>query len=147
METLDLKIQNEAKVAPIKAVLDQMLKAQENQDLEAFTKSFSHDTDIVHFGTDIDEIWYNWSSFYEWMNEAIKTRADLTITEKNTHIRLNESENTAWYSQLLDTCFETKGEPVRIEGFRHTGVLEKIDKQWRIVQSHMSIPYTASNFD
>ncbi|MCU4175948.1 nuclear transport factor 2 family protein [Carboxylicivirga sp. N1Y90] len=147
METLDLRIQNKVKVAPIKAVLDQMLKAQESKDLEAFTMSFSQDTDIVHFGTDIDEIWYNWSSFYEWMAEAIKTKTDLTITEKNTRIRLNATENTAWYSQLLDTCFETKGEPTRIEGFRHTGVLEKRDNKWLIVQSHMSIPYTSPNID
>lgn len=142
METLELKIKINKKAAPVKAILDQMLYAQENKDLEAFIACFSHDINIVHFGTDIDEIWYNWSSFYEWMNRAILLKSDLIFTVKDTHISLNKSNDTAWYSQLLDTCYETKGEPRRLEGFRHTGVLEKRNNKWLIVQSHMSVPYT-----
>lgn len=37
----------------------------------------------------------------------------------------------------------TKGIAKRFEGIRFTGVLEKIEGNWYIVQSHMSIPYNS----
>lgn len=141
MNTLDVKIRNSEKAAPIKATLSKMLRAQENGDIKTFASSFAHDSQVVNIGTDLDEIWYNWSSFYEWMSDAIRNRKGYTITEKDTHIVVSKSGDVAWYSQLLDTCYETKGEPFSLEGFRHTGVMEKRDTDWVIVQSHISAPY------
>ena len=144
MNTLDVKTRNSEKVAPIKATLSKMLRAQENGDIKTFASTFAHDSQVVNIGTDLDEIWYNWSSFYEWMSDAIQNRKGYTITEKDTHIVLSKSGDVAWYSQLLDTCLETKGEPFSLEGFRHTGVMEKRDTDWVIVQSHISAPYTGN---
>lgn len=141
MNTLDTKVSNSEKAAAVKATLSKMLRAQEKGDLKAFASSFAHDKDMVNIGTDLDEIWYDWDSFYSWMNGAISKRNGYTITEKDTHITLNKTGDTAWYSQLLDTCLETKGEPFNLEGFRHTGVMEKRDNKWVIVQSHVSAPY------
>ncbi len=141
MKTLDVKIKDAEKVAPIRETLNKMLIAQEEGDHNAFAKTFAHDQDMVNIGTDLDEVWYDWNSFYHWMSQAIDKRKGYSITEKETHITLSKTGNVAWYSQLLDTCLETKGEPFNIEGFRHTGVMEKRDKEWLIVQSHISVPY------
>jgi len=126
--------------APIKAVLNELLRTQEEGDIKGFSNCFAQDENTINIGTDIDEVWIGWKDFFEWMKEAIQNKQDYTISEKNTRIFIGQSNDVAWYSQLLDTCFETKSEPVRIEGFRHTGVLEKRDKRWLIVQSHISVP-------
>jgi len=129
--------------APVKAVLNELLRAQEDGDIKAFSKCFAQDKNTINIGTDIDEIWIGWEDFYNWMKDAILHKLDYTISEKNTRIFIGKNNDVAWYSQLLDTCFETKSEPVRIEGFRHTGVLEKRDNKWLIVQSHISVPDNA----
>ncbi|WP_430809979.1 MULTISPECIES: nuclear transport factor 2 family protein [unclassified Carboxylicivirga] len=129
--------------APIQAVLDTMITAQEEGDLKTFSECFAKDENTLNIGADLDEIWYGWEDYYEWMSTAIRNKPDYTISSKNTRIQLSKDQNVAWYSQLLDTCFETKGEPFRLEGFRHTGVLEKRDGTWRIVQSHISVPDNA----
>ncbi|MCT4648288.1 MAG: nuclear transport factor 2 family protein [Carboxylicivirga sp.] len=146
METIN-SIGIDKKTAPILDVLDQLIKAQEKGDLKTFSSCFAQDENTVNIGTDLDEIWYNWGSFYDWMQSAIHNRSDYSITSKDTRIQLSKSEDVAWYSQLLDTCLETKGEPFSIEGFRHTGVLEKRNDQWLIVQSHISIPFNAKSIN
>ncbi|WP_439183468.1 nuclear transport factor 2 family protein [Carboxylicivirga taeanensis] len=127
-------------ITPIKTVLDTLITSQENGNLQEFCNCFAQDEHTMNIGTDIDEIWYGWTDFYEWMTHAIHNKPDYTISAKDTRIQLSNDKNVAWYSQLLDTCFETKGEPFRLEGFRHTGVLEKRNGQWLIVQSHISVP-------
>ena len=139
METIS-SFSIDQKTAPIMQVLDILIQSQEAGNLEAFSNCFAQDENTVNIGTDLDEIWYGWSSFYEWMGTAINNKPDYTVASKDTRIQIGKSNDVAWYSQLLDTCFETKGEPFRIEGFRHTGVMEKRDGRWLIVQSHISIP-------
>jgi len=126
--------------APIQAVLNELLRTQESADIEGFSKCFAQDESTINIGTDIDEIWIGWQAFYNWMKEAIQHELDYTILEKDTRIFIAKSNDVAWYSQLLDTSFETKSDPLRIEGFRHTGVMEKRGDSWLIVQSHISVP-------
>lgn len=139
MKTINTKTAS-PEINPIKKVLDTVLIAQEEGNLELFSQCFAQDEDTLNIGTDIDEIWYGWQAFQEWMTQAIKTKPDYSIAAKDTRIQLSQSKEVAWYSQLLDTCLETKGEPFRLEGFRHTGVLEKRNERWLIVQSHISVP-------
>ena len=57
---------------------------------------------------------------------------------KNLRINLSESGTVAWFSALLDDFGEWQGEPVGWEDARWTGVLEKRDGRWAIVQMHFS---------
>lgn len=66
--------------------------------------------------------------------KAIKTEI------KNLKINLSESGTVAWFSTLLDDIGEWKGEPYRWENSRWTGVLEKRNGEWVIVQMHFSLP-------
>lgn len=141
MKSTIVNTQESQRIAEIEAVLSKLLRSQEKGDIDDFADCFARDEDFVTIGTDIDEIWYDWATFFSWMKSAITKWKGYTITEKNTRITLSQDGRVAWYSQLMDTCFETKGEPVRLEGFRHTGVLEKRNGKWLIVQSHVSIPY------
>ncbi|TRX70273.1 nuclear transport factor 2 family protein [Carboxylicivirga sp. M1479] len=127
-------------IKPIKDVLDTLVIAQESGDINAFSKCFYKGNNITNIGTDIDEIWHDWESFYSSIKPALSSNSNYTIATKDTHINLSKNKDVAWYYQLLDTSIETKGEQQRLEGFRHTGVLEKINNSWQIVQSHVSLP-------
>jgi len=122
-------------------VLHKLVEAQETGNYKLFCECFWQHKGLINIGTDVDEYWTGWESFDAYMHKIIASRNGFKIYTRETKINLSADENVAWYSQLMDTCIETKGEPVRIEGFRHTGVLQKINKEWKIVQSHISVPY------
>ncbi|TAJ08065.1 hypothetical protein DMA11_21815 [Marinilabiliaceae bacterium JC017] len=147
MKTTNLSQADSLIVTQVKEVLHKLLRSQENGNITDFAECFAHDDDLVNIGTDLDEVWYDWPTFFSWMKEAITNRQGYTITEKDTRIVISNDKHVAWYSQLIDTCLETKGEITRLEGFRHTGVLEQRHGQWVIVQSHVSIPYTEPEAD
>lgn len=45
----------------------------------------------------------------------------------------------AWFSEVVDWEVLTSGEKTLIEGIRFTGVMEKINGEWLIVQFHSSV--------
>ncbi len=54
------------------------------------------------------------------------------------HINFSGEGNVAWFYCELDDMNEWKGEPANWMDTRWTGVLEKIDGQWRMMQMHFS---------
>jgi len=131
-------------VEAVKQVLNSLLKSQEQGDVETFANCFEHDASVVHIGTDIDEFFTSWREYFHWVDDVLLSRKGHEINAKDTRIRVSTNGQTAWYSQLIDTCYETRDEITRIEGFRHTGVLINTDKGWKIVQSHVSAPLNTS---
>lgn len=132
-------------VREIEKILQTLLQSQEKGDVESFSNCFFHDSSVVHIGTDVDEYFTSWRDYLHWIDDFLISRKGHEINAQNTKISLNEEQNTAWYSQLIDTCYETKGEITRIEGFRHTGVVIKTNNGWKIVQSHVSAPLIAES--
>ena len=124
----------------VKLLLRKLITAQETGDINAFSECFTHNNNAVHIGTDQDEIWYNWQDFFNLMKIQLEQHKGSTINHKNTTVHHNSTGDVAWYSQLIDRCPQTNGDDVCIEGFRHTGVMEKKDDKWMIVQSHISFP-------
>ena len=68
-----------------------------------------------------------------WMDPRFKATSfdirDLRITQAR-------SGGVAWFSAILDDCGEWDGKPSCWLDTRWTGVLEKRDGGWRIVQMH-----------
>jgi hypothetical protein len=134
------KSENDIRISDVRKVLETMIKAQEMGNWDLFSACFAQNEDVVHIGTDVDEFWIGWTSFKRWMKDAILQRKGCKIEVKDTQIGFNRTGNVAWYSQLIDTSLETKGELTRIEGFRHSGVMEFMDNRWQIINSHVSAP-------
>jgi ketosteroid isomerase-like protein len=59
---------------------------------------------------------------------------------RNLTINLSQSGDSAWFFCNLDDINTWKGEPACWENARWTGVLEKIDGKWVLVQQHFSFP-------
>lgn len=140
MEQTKAAPQKEEKANAVEKVLQKLLRAQENGDIETFASCFIHNNQVVHIGTDSDEYFTSWRDYFHWVEDVLMSRQGQEINEKATRINISQDGHTAWFSQLLDTCYETRGETTRIDGFRHTGVLINTSEGWKIVQSHISAP-------
>ena len=57
---------------------------------------------------------------------------------RDLRINMSESGTVAWWFCILDDINEWKGEPANWEDTRWTGVMEKRDGRWQIVQQHFS---------
>jgi len=53
-------------------------------------------------------------------------------------IVFSNSGDVAWFYGVLDDINEWNGQPANWENVRWTGVLEKRDGRWRLVQQHLS---------
>lgn len=54
------------------------------------------------------------------------------------HINFSQKKDVAWFFCYLDDINEWKGEPANWENARWTGVLEKRNGRWIVVQQHFS---------
>ena len=54
------------------------------------------------------------------------------------HITLSQNRDVAWWYCMLDDINEWNGESCSWENVRWTGVLEKRDDRWKIMQMHFS---------
>lgn len=70
-----------------------------------------------------------------WMNSDFKA---IRYEIKNLKIHFSKSGDVAWFFGMLDDINEWKGQPASWENTRWTGVLEKRNRNWMIVQMHFS---------
>jgi ketosteroid isomerase-like protein len=57
---------------------------------------------------------------------------------RDLHIHFSQNKDVAWFFCYLDDINEWKGQPANWENARWTGVLEKRNGKWIIVQQHFS---------
>ncbi len=70
-----------------------------------------------------------------WLNPDFKA---VRYKISDLKVNVSKSGSVAWFFCMLDDINEWKGEPANWENTRWTGVLEKRDGQWRMVQQHFS---------
>ena len=70
-----------------------------------------------------------------WMSDAFKA-TDFAI--RDLRLQFSESGTVAWYACLLDDHGEWNGKPSGWDNCRWTGVIEKREGKWVIVQMHFS---------
>ena len=99
----------------------------------------AHDPDFFIFHPDSKSTVVGWESmgklFAFWMDPRFKaTGYDI----RDLRIHLSRSGEVSWFSAALDDCGEWNGKPSCWKDTRWTGVLEKRDGAWVIVQMHFS---------
>jgi len=130
----------EAEKTAVKAVIDQYMQSWKNKDMEAFSKVMAHDSDMVNFGTDAAEKWIGWESLKESIERQNRSIDFEVISIRDEVIKVHNSGEVAWVSQIGDARGKAQGQPFRMEGWRVTTVLEKRAGNWVIVQFHISVP-------
>ena len=121
-------------------LLENYILANENQDFELIEAIWAPNDDIILYGTDSDERLTGWTNIKEAIKEQFGFISDTYISASNQFIKLNCTVNTAWFAETLNYNYMYKGTAHEYEGLRFTGVVAKIDKEWRLVQAHLSLP-------
>lgn len=124
----------------IQKVLELYISASESQDINLMSQVWAPDDDIVVIGTEGDENLKGWNNIKPVLTKQFTSFENTLISMRDQLININNDKTTAWFSAIVNYNFIYKGKALSFEGNRFTGVLEKRNNQWLIVQSHMSIP-------
>ncbi|MEN8224680.1 MAG: nuclear transport factor 2 family protein [Bacteroidota bacterium] len=130
-------------LSDIRLVLEQYELARESEDFTTVENTWAPDADIVLFGTEGDEQLVGFESIKKAMSKQFDEVENTLINISDQKIRINDQGTAAWFSEILDYNFIYLGENMSFEGIRFTGVLEKRDGKWKLVQGHLSVPYEA----
>jgi uncharacterized protein (TIGR02246 family) len=115
----------------IRAVFDQLLKAQNAGDAEWLRSMLSQRPDAVHIGTDAEEWWTS----KQVADAVAATAGGDDIQAVADDIDIHVQGDVAWAEGRGRFTNASGGErPLRM-----TGVLVREDGQWKIAQSHASI--------
>jgi len=103
--------------------------------------TMAHDEDLFIIWTGSTHITSGWKehekSFETWLDPRF---AAVRTEVRNLQVHLSRSGDVAWYSADLDDVVSWDGKTSKFgEGLRWTGVLEKRDGRWVIVQMHASL--------
>ena len=110
------------------------------KDRELQESTMAKDENLFYFWTHSDFTIIGWDQhvklFKVWMDPKFKaTHTDV----RDLRINLSRSSDVAWYSAMLDDLGEWDGRPLGDKDIRWTGVLEKREGKWVIVQMHASL--------
>lgn len=97
-----------------------------------------HDESLFIFNPD-SEVTSGWDSFQKgfdfWMDPRFKATS---MNMRDMRVNISPLGDTAWWSCVLDDLCEWDGRPVGWKDTRWTGVLQKREGKWIIVQMHFS---------
>ncbi len=98
----------------------------------------AHDPDLFMFNPDSTSV-LGWETFVRnfdlWMDPRFKATG---FDVRDLRVTFSRSADVAWWSGILDDLGEWDGKAVGWKDTRWTGVLEKRDGAWVIVQMHFS---------
>lgn len=134
--TVDLDLEKEK----VELVLEKYVIAMEKQDIDLVHEIWAEEPDIVVLGTNSDEKIVGWEQIRITLQRQFDSFNDTYISVRDQVININESGNTAWFSEIMNYNYIYQGKAKQFEGIRFTGVLTKKEGEWYIVQSHISIP-------
>ena len=132
--------QDETSMIEVQAVVDLYMEAFERGDSALFASLMADDEMMITFGTDAAERWVGKRNLIASFEKQISAFDVESVTISDQVIRLNQSETTAWFSEIADWNIRIGGDADTIQGIRITGVLEKQAGEWKIVQFHTSAP-------
>lgn len=137
------QIDIEAEKAAVETAINDCIKWPfPEKNIDRLIGSCAHDSSFFIFHPDSKSTVIGWDAFQKtiddfFMDEALKP----TKTEiRDIRINLSKSGDVAWYSCLLDDCGEYKDRKWEWINCRWTGVLEKRNGRWLLVQMHFSLP-------
>lgn len=114
--------------------------ALNNKDKQTLYSTLADNDELFFFQPDSKETIFGFNQLRE-MVEGLFMGDDfkaIKVEIKELRIHVSPSLKTAWYSCMLDDYNEFQGNPSVWENVRWTGVLEKVNGNWRIFQMHFS---------
>lgn len=129
----------------VRAAIEQFFEAMDTQNLPLMKQLLPKEENMVHIGTDKNEIWKGWKIL---MDATRSQFEELQFYKADIHdlsINLSHSGDVAWYFHVLDARIKSGDNLTEWENARFSGVLEKRDGQWKLMQTHVSLPESATS--
>lgn len=126
--------------AEISKVIHNSIGWAATKDKELIFNCFADDPELFWFSPRDDGTIHGYKAFVD-LTEGFFMKNDFKAVRyeiKELHISLSQSGDVAWYHARLDDFNEWQGQPANWEDVRWTGILEKRDGRWVIVQMHFS---------
>jgi ketosteroid isomerase-like protein len=125
--------------AEISRAIDASIGWAMTKDRALLERVIVHDPDLFIFHPGADDTVIGWNAFVPNIDFFMDPRFKATGYEvRDQRINLSRSGDVAWWSAILDDCGEWQGKPGCWKDTRWTGVLERRDGRWQIVQMHFS---------
>src|SRR5258708_6094380 len=134
------KVNSDAEKIKVKLVVDKFKQFWESKDMDLLSGIMAHDTDMVNYGTDANEIFIGWNALKDSIQKMLPAMEKTKIAVRNQIVSVGLSGNVAWFSEIWDWNLVFNGQPIQLPDQRLTGVLEKRNGNWVIVQFHNSVP-------
>jgi ketosteroid isomerase-like protein len=104
-----------------------------------FESIFARDERFFTFYPDSKSTVTGWNQFEKFLDRWMDPRNKAINYEiRDLKLVISQSGDVAWFSAIVDDNGEWDGEPWSAKDVRWTGVLEKRNEKWVIVQQHMS---------
>lgn len=137
----------EAEAGAARTVVDDFWRAISTQDLDLLSRAVAHDEGLVVFGTDAAERWIGASAFLSAEEQLMRAFDVESLERREETFQMHSRGGVAWFSTVIDLEINVDGEVANFRGLRTTGVLEKQDDAWVIVQAHTSVPVTGQQIE
>ena len=128
--------------ANLSQILDDFWKAFEEKDSNRLSEIIAHDTNLVFFGTDENERWAGWEVVKEALEKQFQAFTSIRVQVHNIVIHVSPTGKTAWFSLQRYLSVLEKDDVESGMKTRVTGVFEKRNGSWKLVQYHSSYPIT-----
>jgi len=113
----------------VNRVIDQLHQYASHAQSKEYFELFAENA--VFIGTDAQEIWSK-QAFQKYAQPHFSKGKGWTYTAHNRHVYFAAVGNIAWFDEMLSNA--------SLGVTRGTGVLEKVNQQWKITQYHLTIP-------
>jgi hypothetical protein len=130
----------ESERAAVMKVLDDFVKAHDERNLDLLMTCFSEKPDILILGTDEDELWVDKHSMAASQKRAYESFNTIRLSVRDKVLKMCKTGKQAYFYMKVNWFVEAGDERYTFDGIRTTGVLEKEDNDWKIVQLHTSMP-------
>ena len=138
--TMNSELDISAEKAEISKVIHNSIGWAATKDKELSYGSFADDPELFWFSPRDDGTIHGFKALVN-LTEGFFMRDEFVAVRyeiRELSVNLSQSGDVAWYHARLDDYNEWQGQPANWEDVRWTGVLEKRDGRWVIVQMHFS---------
>ena len=130
----------QAETSAVQAVFETFNQSFMDEDIEAMSRIHSQTGDLVIFGTDIAEHYFDWEPWKQSLVAMFESYDEVVLKPRDVSVSVNEGGTAAWVTAFYDWTLTAAGEPMVIDGMRVTLVLEKRAGNWVICHMHGSMP-------
>jgi ketosteroid isomerase-like protein len=124
----------------VSQVLDNLAAATESGNFEMIETIWYSSEDVLLIGTESGQKLEGWDEISAAIKKQFGTFEETLISITDQSIWIHEDASAAWFYEELNYNFVYEEKAMAIEGIRFTGIMQKIDGKWRLIQQHMSVP-------